>query len=78
MQHDTLVCVLSRSVVSDCFVTVWTVTHQAPLSMGSPGKSTRAGFYSLLQSIFLTQGSRSLGSLAWQVDSFLLSHWGSP
>ena len=27
-------CVLRRSVVSDTFVTPWTVAHQAPLSMG--------------------------------------------
>ena len=26
-------CVLSHSVVSDSFVTAWTVAHQAPLSM---------------------------------------------
>ena len=29
-----LVCVLSRSVMSDSFVTLWTVARQAPLSMG--------------------------------------------
>ena len=31
----SVVC-LSRSVVSDCFVTPWTVARQAPLSMGFP------------------------------------------
>ena len=34
------------------FVTPWTVAHQAPLSMGFPGKNTRVGFYALLQGIF--------------------------
>ena len=32
----TLVCVLSCSVLSDSFVTPWTVARQAPLSMGFP------------------------------------------
>ena len=27
---------LSHYVVSDCFVTPWTVAHQAPLSIGFP------------------------------------------
>ena len=31
--------------------------HQAPLSMGFPGKNTRAGCHYLLQGIFSTQGS---------------------
>ena len=39
------------------FVTLWTVAHQAPLSMDSPGKSTGIGCHALLQEIFLTQGS---------------------
>ena len=36
--------------------TLWTVAHQAPPSMGSPGKNTGVGCYFLLQGIFLTQG----------------------
>ena len=39
------------------FVTPWTVAHQAPLSMDSPGKDTGVGCHALLQGIFLTQGS---------------------
>ena len=35
----------------------WTVAHQAPLSMDSPGKNTRVGYHSHLQKIFQTQGS---------------------
>ena len=37
------------------FVTPWTVTYQASLSMGFPGKNTAVGCHFLLQ-IFLTQG----------------------
>ena len=50
------VCVFSHSVVSNC-ATPWTVNHQAPLSMGFPGKNTGEGCHFLLQGIFLTQGS---------------------
>ena len=35
----------------------WTVTHQAPLSMESPGKTTAMGCRFLLHGIFPTQGS---------------------
>ena len=41
-------CLLGHSVVSG------SVAHQAPLSMGSPGKNTEVGCHSLLQGIFLT------------------------
>ena len=36
--------------------TPWTVAHQVPLSMDSPGKNTGVGGHSLLKEIFLTQG----------------------
>ena len=36
-------CVLSHVTSITVFVTPWTVGHQAPLSMGSPGKSTGVG-----------------------------------
>ena len=39
------------------FATPWTVAHQAPLSMGFPGKNTGVGCHFLLQGIFPTQGS---------------------
>ena len=52
-----------RSTVYACmlnyiwlFATLWTVTRQAPLSMGFPGKNTGLGCHFLLQGIFLTQG----------------------
>ena len=34
-----------------------TIAHQSPLSRDSPGKNTGVGCHSLLQGIFLTQGS---------------------
>ena len=48
----------------------WTITHQAPLLMNSPGKNTGVGGHCLLQGIFLTQGSNPglLHLLHWQAD----------
>ena len=42
--------------------TLWTIAHQAPLSMGFSGKNTGVGCHFLLQGIFPTQGS-NLGLL---------------
>ena len=39
------------------FVTLWTVAHQAPLSMGSSRQEYWVGCHALLQGIFPTQGS---------------------
>ena len=75
------VCVLlllfSLSVVSNSFATLWTVTFQASLPWDSPRKNTGMGCHSLLQGIFLTQGS-NLCLLHWQMDSLPLSNQGSP
>ena len=65
----------SCRVVSDS-VTPWTVAHQAPLSMGSPGKKTGVGCPFLLQGILLTQGSNPVSCIPGR--SLLLSHHGSP
>ena len=56
------------------FATLWTIACQAPLSMGSPGKNTRAGWHFLLQGIFPTQGLnlRFLCLLHWQAGSLPL------
>ena len=45
--------------------------------MGSPGKNPGVGCHSLLEGIFLTQGSNPRLSrlLRWKVDSLHLSHW---
>ena len=39
------------------FATPWTAAHQAPLSMGTPGKNAAVGHHALLQRLFPTQGS---------------------
>ena len=60
------------------FATTWTITHQAPLcSWDFPGKNTGGGSHSLLQRIFLTQGSNpGLLNCTWIL--YHLSHQGSP
>ena len=55
------------------FATPGTVAHQAPLSMGSPGKNTGVGCHALLQGIFPTQ-RLNLG-LLHLLFSLPLSHW---
>ena len=56
---------------------LWTVAHQASLSMGFPNKNTGLGCHFLLWGVFPTQGS-NLGLLHWQAGSLPLSHQGSP
>ena len=58
-------------------ITPWTVTCQAPLSLGFPIKNTGVGCNFLLQGIFPTQGSNS-GLLHQEADSLPLSHLESP
>ena len=75
-----LCCVLSRFSRVQLFVTLWTVAHQAPLSMGF----SRQGYWSGLP--FPSPGdlpdpgieSTSPATPALQVDSLLLSHWMNP
>ena len=55
--------------------TLWTVAHQAPLSMGFSRQDSGVGCHFVLQGIFLTQGL-NLCLLHWQVDSIPLSHLG--
>ena len=60
------------------FETLWTVSYQAPLTMGSPDKNTGVGCHALLQGIFSTQGLNPHLSclLHWQAGSLPLV--GSP
>ena len=54
------VCTHSGGLVSKSrptLATPWTLAHQAPLSMGFPGKNTGVGCHFLLQEIFPAQGS---------------------
>ena len=72
-----LCCAWSLSCVQ-CFVTPWTVAHQAPLFMEiSPGKNIGVGCHALLQGMFPTQGSNpGLSHCSWLF--YQLSHEGSP
>ena len=72
---------VSLSVVPDrLFATPWTVACQAPLSMEFSSKNTGVGCHSLLQAIFLTQGSNKchLRLLYCRRTLYCLSHQGSP
>ena len=66
-------CVLSHSAMSD-FAALWTIAHQAPLSMGFP----RQEYWSRLP-FPLPEDLADLGiELHWQVDSLPLSHLRNP
>ena len=69
-------CVLSYIQLS---VTPWTVPHQAPLSMGFPGKNTGVDCHFLFQVIFLTQRLNLCLQhlLHWHTGSLPLSHLGN-
>ena len=61
------------------FATLWTVAHQAHLSMEFSRQDTGVGCHFLLQGIFLIQASKLclLYLLHWQADSLPLLHLGS-
>ena len=73
-------CVLSCLSRVRLFVTLWTVAHQALLSLGFAGKNATVGYHALLQEIFPTQGSDLclLNLLHWQEGSLLLAPPGWP
>ena len=62
-----------HSVMSDSFVTPWTIAHP----WNSPGKNIGVDFHSLLQEMFPTQGS-NLWSTTLQADSLLPEPPGKP
>ena len=71
----------SHYVMSYSFVTPWTATHQAPLSIGFPRQEQLEwAAISFSRGVFLTQGSNPglLHLLHWQVCSLPLSHLGRP
>ena len=51
-----VVYICDLTVTCESFATSRSVAHQAPVSMGFPGKNTGVGCCFLLQGIFLTQG----------------------
>ena len=68
--------ILSHFSCDGLFVTPWTIAHQAPLSMDSPGKNTGVGCH---DRIFQAQGSNPhfLSLMHWQAASLSLSHQGN-
>ena len=73
-------CVFSCSNHVQLFATPWTVAHQAPLSMGFSRQDYWSGLPCPSPGDLPGPGIEpaSLGSLALQVDSLLLSHQGIP
>ena len=66
-------CVFSCSLVSDSFMTPWTVAHQTPLSMGFPKQEHWVCCHFLLQGIFPTQGLNALPG-----GFFIIEPFGKP
>ena len=68
-----------KKVVSDSFVTPWTVARQAPLSMGLSWEEYWSGIPFPSPGDFLTQGwnPNLLHLLNWQADSLPLNHLGN-
>ena len=66
-------CMLSRFSHVWLFVTTQTIACQAPLSMGFPRQKYWSGFHSLLQRIFLTQGSSLCLLHCW----WILHRWAT-
>ena len=73
-------CLLSHVSCVQLFVTLRTVAHQAPLSMGFSKPEYQNGGHALLQGIFPTQGSNPhhLSLLNWQASSLPLGPLGKP
>ena len=74
------VCVLSRFSPVWLFATLWTVAHQAPLSMGFSRQEYWSGLPCPPPGVVPDPGIGSMSpvSPALQADSLPLSHWGSP
>ena len=70
-------CVLNRLVMSNSFVTLWTVAHQAPLSLGFPKQEYWNGLPFPSLEDFPDPGIKP-ASPSWQTDSLPLSHLGNP
>ena len=71
------VCVLSRFRRVRLFATPWTVAHQAPLSMGFYRQEHWRGLPCPPPEDPPLTGIEPMSPVL-QVDSLLLSHWGSP
>ena len=73
-------CVLSCFSQVQLFVTLWTVAHQAPLSIGFPGQEYWSELPCPSPGDLPTPeiGPAFPVSPPLQVNSLPLSHWGSP
>ena len=60
-----LFTLFSLQVMSDSFATPWAVAHQAPLSVGFPGKNTGVSCHFLLQDCSLRKAFLSLLVILW-------------
>ena len=78
-QDPTHACVLSRFSRVQFFVTLWTVNHQTPLSMGFSRQEYWSGLPFSSPGDLPNPGIEpvSPASPALQADSLPLSHWGS-
>ena len=74
--RNLLLLLFSRSVISNSFVTLWTVAHQAPLSMEFPRQEYWSGLSFPPPEDLPDPGITHL--LHWPVDSLPLSHPGNP
>ena len=74
------ICVLSRFSRVRHRTTPWTVAHEVPLSMDSPGENTGMSCHAVLQGIFPTQGwnLHLLSLLHWQAGSLPFMQTGKP
>ena len=74
---DVFLCLSAQSLSCvQLFVTTWTKSHHAPLSMDFSGKNSGVSCHFFLQGIFPTQGL-NFRLLHWQVDALPLKHLGS-
>ena len=78
--QDMHACMLSRFSHIRLFVTLWTVTHQAPLSMGFSRQEYWSGLPCSPPGDLPNPGIKPASPtlLHQQVDSLPLSHQGSP
>ena len=60
-------CLLSRFSHVQLFATLWTMAHQAPLSMGFSSKNTGVDYHAFLQGIFPAR--------EWNLCLLCLLHW---
>ena len=67
----------SCEVMSDSFVTPWTVAHQVSLLMGFPRQESRSGLPCPSPEDLPVPGIKPV-SPDWQMESLSLSHLGSP